>query len=247
MLPALALLFFMSGASALVYQVVWLRLLSLVFGVTVYAASAVLTSFMAGRARGAGGGGERADRRRSPQRAVADKERGNAVTALAVPVALDEVGALYAALHARSPDNLARLTIARVVCSGAILLLPTTLMGASLPVLARYVTAHGQAVAGRVGALYATNTAGGIAGTLLAGFVLIGGIGMTATSSTWPSGCAGSCSTGCDPACWTPLLRRCHRTPMPFMHGPLELARSSRSLPWPGLRVSHWKSYGSVC
>ncbi len=181
MLPALALLFFMSGASALVYQVVWLRLLSLVFGVTVYAASAVLTSFMAGLALGSWGGGKLADRLRSPLRAFALIELGIAVTALAVPVALDEVGALYAALHARSPDNLARLTIARVVCSGAILLLPTTLMGASLPVLARYVTAHGQAVAGRVGALYATNTAGGIAGTLLAGFVLIGGIGMTAT------------------------------------------------------------------
>ena len=65
MLPALALLFFMSGASALVYQVVWLRLLSLVFGVTVYAASAVLTSFMAGLALGSWGGGKLADRLRS--------------------------------------------------------------------------------------------------------------------------------------------------------------------------------------
>jgi spermidine synthase len=181
MLAILGLLFFFSGASALIYQVVWLRLLSLVVGVTVYAASAVLTSFMGGLALGSWAGGKLADRFRSPLRAFALIEIGIAFTALAVPIALDEVGALYAVLHARTPDNLAQLTLARVVCSGVILLVPTTLMGASLPVLARYVTVHGQAAAGRVGVLYATNTAGGIAGTVLAGFVLIGGIGMTAT------------------------------------------------------------------
>lgn len=181
MFGLLAILFFLSGASALIYQVVWLRMLSLVFGVTVYAASAVLTSFMSGLALGSWGGGKLADRLRSPLRAFALLELGIAVTALAVPIALDEVGALYSFLHARAPDDLARLTLARVVCSGVILLIPTTLMGASLPVLARYVRVRGEAIAGRVGALYAMNTAGGIAGTVLAGFVLIGGIGMAST------------------------------------------------------------------
>lgn len=181
MFGLLAVLFFLSGASALIYQVVWLRMLSLVFGVTVYAASAVLTSFMSGLALGSWAGGKLADRLRSPLRAFALLELGIASTALAVPIALDEVGALYTLLHTRAPDDLAKLTLARVVCSGAILLVPTTLMGASLPVLARYVRARGLAVAGRVGALYATNTAGGIAGTVLSGFVLIGGIGMAST------------------------------------------------------------------
>jgi spermidine synthase len=179
--PALATLFFLSGASALVYQVVWLRMLSLVFGVTVYAASAVLTSFMGGLALGSWGGGKLADTVRLPLRTFALLELGIALTALAVPVALDEVGALYALLHTRSPDNLPLLTLARFLCSGVILLVPTTLMGASLPMLARFVAVEGRQIAGAVGALYATNTAGGIAGTLLAGFVLIGGIGMTAT------------------------------------------------------------------
>jgi spermidine synthase len=177
---ALGLLFFLSGASALVYQVVWLRMLSLVFGVTVHAASAVLTSFMSGLALGSWAGGKLADRLRSPLRAFALVEIGIALTALAVPIALDAVASLYAVLHARTPDNLAQLTLARVVCSGVILLVPTTLMGTSLPLLARYVS-RGEAVAGRIGLLYAMNTAGGIVGTVLAGFVLIGGIGMTAT------------------------------------------------------------------
>ena len=182
MLALISLLFFLSGASALTYQVVWLRMLSLVFGVTVHAASAVLTSFMAGLALGAWAGGRIADRVRSPIRAFALIELGIAITAVLVPVALDGLGALYAALHARAPDDLVRLTVARVICSGAVLLVPTTLMGASLPVLARYAAGRNEAAARRIGVLYAVNTAGGITGTLLAGFVLIGGIGIAATT-----------------------------------------------------------------
>ena len=181
MLAILAVLFFLSGVSALIYQVLWLRMLALILGVTVYAASAVLTSFMGGLALGSWAGGKLADRVRSPLRAFALIELGIAVTALIVPIALDGVGALYAALHARAPDDFARLTAARVLCSGAILLVPTTLMGASLPILARHVAERGGAVAGRIGLLYAANTAGGIAGSVLAGFVLIGGIGIVAT------------------------------------------------------------------
>jgi spermidine synthase len=56
-------------------------------------------------------------------------------------------------------------------------------MGASLPLLARHVARHGEAAASRIGALYAINTTGAILGTVLAGFVLIGGIGIAA--STW--------------------------------------------------------------
>jgi spermidine synthase len=181
-MAALSFLFLLSGFSALVYQIVWLRLLGLVFGVTVYAASAVLTSFMAGLAIGSVAGGRLADRARSPLRAFALLELGIAASALTVPLALDAAGGLYAALHARAPDGLLQLTIARLVCSGLILLVPTTLMGASLPLLARHVTQSGGAAASRIGVLYAANTAGGIAGTVLAGFTLIGSIGVTATA-----------------------------------------------------------------
>ena len=182
MLPVLAGLFFLSGTAALVYQVAWLRMLSLVFGVTVYAASAVLTSFMAGLALGSWLGGRIADRLRAPLRAFAYLELGIAGCALAVPFALDGVSALYARLHTDAPDALVYLTIARLFCSGLILLVPTTLMGASLPLLARFAAGAGGSVTARVGWLYAVNTAGGIAGTALAGFTLIGAIGVTATT-----------------------------------------------------------------
>src|SRR3989441_13319641 len=66
LLPALAVLFFCSGVSALIYQVLWLRLLGLIFGVTAYAASTVWGSFMAGLALGSFGAGRIADRVRRP-------------------------------------------------------------------------------------------------------------------------------------------------------------------------------------
>ena len=68
LLVALALLFFFSGASALIYQVLWLRMLALVFGVTVYAASTVLAGFMSGLALGSYGAGRIAARFASPLR-----------------------------------------------------------------------------------------------------------------------------------------------------------------------------------
>ena len=181
-LSALALLFLASGFSALVYQIVWLRLLALVFGVTVYAASAVLTSFMAGLALGSWLGGRAADRVRSPLRAFAYVELGIGVSALAVPFLLELAQMLYLRIHAQAPDAAALLTAARVVCSALVLLIPTTLMGASLPLLSRHVTSGGGTAASRVGALYAANTCGAILGTFAAGFFLIGGLGITATT-----------------------------------------------------------------
>jgi spermidine synthase len=178
----LAVLFFFSGAAALAYQVAWLRMLSLVFGVTVYAASTVLTSFMGGLALGSLFGGRVADRVGSPVRIFALLELGIAFSALAVPFALEGVSELYTRLHASWPAALPQLTAARFLCSALVLLVPTTLMGASLPMLARHVADSGGAAAARIGWLYAVNTGGGIAGTVLTGFVLIGAIGVTATT-----------------------------------------------------------------
>jgi MFS family permease len=181
----LAGLYFLSGASALVFQIAWLRLLALIVGVTVHAASAVLASFMGGLALGSWLGGRSADRARYPLRAFGLVELGIGINALAIPGALGVVERFYVTLHAYTPDAGASLTVARIVCASAVLLVPTTLMGASLPLLSKYVqasaAAEGQTIS-RIGLLYAANTTGGIAGTFLAGFVLIGWIGVGATT-----------------------------------------------------------------
>ena len=179
MLFILGVLFFFSGASALIYQVLWLRMLALVLGVTVYAASTVLASFMAGLAIGSAVAGRIADRVRRPLAWFGAAELLIAATAVSSPFALDLIGSLYISLAAgRTAPALA---VARIVCSALVLLPPTILMGATLPLVLRSSLVRTPAIGERISLLYGINTCGAIAGALLAGFVLIGHVGMTRT------------------------------------------------------------------
>jgi spermidine synthase len=180
-LLAVAGLLFLSGATALVYQVLWQRLLGLVFGVTVYAASAVLASFMAGLALGSLVGGRWADRLRRPLLGYAVAEVLVGISALASPWALDRAEAVYLLLHPRLAASFGLLTAGRFLLSFLVLLVPTTLMGATFPLVVRSPLLARSALGPRLGWLYAANTAGGIAGTLLAGLYLIGAVGITAS------------------------------------------------------------------
>src|SRR5579859_3875708 len=91
-------LLFLSGAAGLVYQVAWVRLLGLTFGVTVYAVSTVLAAFMGGLAIGSLVGGRRADRTRRPLRVYGLVELGVALTALFTPWAFGLLQGAYASL-----------------------------------------------------------------------------------------------------------------------------------------------------
>jgi spermidine synthase len=175
----LTALFFLSGISGLIYQSLWLRMLALVFGVTVYAASTVLASFMAGLAIGTLAAGRLTTRIRRPLAWFGACELGIGVLALLTPWALDVAGGVWIAIQTYLPNQLWALTAARFLCSLAILLAPTVLMGATLPLVVRSSLAERDFAGSWVGVLYAANTAGAITGALLAGFVLIGGIGIT--------------------------------------------------------------------
>jgi spermidine synthase len=178
LLAALAALFFLSGASALIYQVLWLRLLGLVFGVTVYAASTVWAAFMGGLAIGSVLGGRLADRVRRPVLWLGAAEALIGATALATPFALDVLEQLYAALPGRVSGSFATLTLVRLALSSAVLLVPAALMGATLPLIVKSSLAGAGGLGHRVGVLYAANTAGAIAGTLMAGLLLIPRVGI---------------------------------------------------------------------
>lgn len=180
-LPVLTTLFFGSGACALVYQVMWLRLLALVFGVTVYAASTVLASFMAGLAIGSFVAGRLAARIRSPLRAFGLLEISVGVTAFLTPVLLDGVKTVWVAVHPTLPSNLVFITAARFAASFAVLIVPTTLMGATLPVVMQSALVRDHAVSSRVGLLYAINTTGAIVGALIAGFYFVSDVGIAAS------------------------------------------------------------------
>lgn len=177
----LLVLFFFSGACGLTYQVLWLRQLSLIFGVTVYAASTVLAAFMTGLALGSVLAGRILVRVDRPLVAFGAAEILVGVSALLSPMALDSASTLYASLYRVAPDSLGLLTVARFVCSFGVLLIPTALMGLTLPFLSASVLVRGTAFGSRVSALYAINTAGAVAGVVLTGFSLIGAIGMQRT------------------------------------------------------------------
>ncbi len=171
-------LFYLSGIAGLIYQVLWLRRLSIVFGVTVYAASTVLAAFMAGLAIGSALSGRVLRRNIAPLAAFGAAEILIGVTGFLSPFLLDAANSMYAALFGFAPESFSALTIARLVSSFAILALPTTMMGITLPLLTAAVSRHRQSAGTSVSWLYALNTLGAMTGTLLAGYLLIPAIGI---------------------------------------------------------------------
>jgi spermidine synthase len=180
-LIVLSILLFLSGASALVYQVLWLRVLGWVFGVTVYAASSVWASFMAGLAIGSVIAGRAGDRVRRPLFWFGCAELLVGATASTSPVILEMLHRVYVIAYPSLPPHLAALTTVRFAIAFAVLIVPTAMMGATLPLAVKAVTISGGRLGERVGVLYASNTAGAIAGTLAAGLYLIPGIGIQRT------------------------------------------------------------------
>ena len=152
----LCLLFFASGACGLVYQQLWLRQLSLVFGVTVYAVATVLAAFFGGLALGSFLAGRLVGRTSRPLLWYGVAEI--VVGALAVVTARGarRRRGLYVRSPVSSPDSVAVLTAVRFVLSFAVLIVPATLLGATLPLVASSSAVRGSQVGERVGLLYAS-------------------------------------------------------------------------------------------
>ncbi len=175
------LLFFISGATGLIYEVIWTRILLNVFGASLYAVATVLAAFMGGLALGSLIGGRIADRIAKPLKLYGILEILVAGTALAVPFMLDLFNPLYRAVYASHQPTFMGLSLLRFVLSFGVLLIPTTCMGATLPLLSRFLVRRQDGLGGRIGALYTINTTGAVAGTFMAGFVLIATLGVNGT------------------------------------------------------------------
>jgi spermidine synthase len=183
MRPLLLALFFASGVSALVYEVVWIRILSLTLSITVYALTTVLCAFMAGLAVGAGLGSRIADRVRHPLRAFGIAELGIAASGLAVPALLFGLGPAYLWLHDALGGDGPAFFAGRFLLAFAILLVPATLMGVTLPLLSRAFVDRLDLVGNRAGLLYGINTLGAVVGCILAGFVFVPQLGLQTSSA----------------------------------------------------------------
>ncbi len=166
-------LFFISGASGLIYEVGWMRLLSLVFGVTAIATSIILASFMGGLAAGSYIFGRLADSRKRPLRLYGLLEIGVGLFALLMPLILSGLDNLYIVIYRQFGASLAAVNIFRFVLSFMAFLLPATLMGGTLPIISRFVVNRWKHLGERVGQLYFINTLGAAVGTLATGFVFI--------------------------------------------------------------------------
>ena len=156
----------------------WLRLLALVFGVTVYAASTVLAGFMAGLGLGSFVAGRLAARITRPLAAFGIAEALVGITAFVSPVLLDALTRVWVSVHSSLPDSLAAVTVIRFVVAFLVLIVPTSLMGATLPLVIKSAVAREDRIGGRIGLLYAINTTGAIVGALFAGFYLISEVGV---------------------------------------------------------------------
>ncbi len=179
---SVSLCFFFSGAAGLIYEIVWMRMLGLVFGHTVFAVITVLAGFMAGLALGAFLFGSMIDRRGRPLRVYGLLEAGIGLYALSTPALLALAQRIYLALYHSFGLSFFSFTLAQFALVFMILLVPTTLMGASLPVLAKLLVDRVEGLGRRVGDLYALNTFGAVLGSAAAGFVLLPAIGVRATT-----------------------------------------------------------------
>lgn len=178
--PLVLLCFVLSGATGLVYEVAWTRSLTLVFGTTSFAVSTTLAGFMAGLGGGALLFGKLVDRWGRPLRVYALLELGIGAWALAFPALLAWLVPLYQAAWEGYRFSVLPLRVGLLLPA---LLVPTALMGGTLPALMRHFEGRTEGLGGRAGLLYGLNTLGAVLGAGATGFGLLPRLGLSSTTA----------------------------------------------------------------
>jgi len=176
------ILFMLSGCSSLIFEVVWFQWLELIFGSTTLAISTILVAYMSGLGAGAFFAGNISSRLKNGVRAYGLIEIAIGVYALTVPALV----ALYPDVNATIINSLSfqLATVVRFILSLAMFLVPTFLMGATLPVLIHALTHNNKRLGSSVGMLYGINTTGAVVGVLVTTFVLLPAFGLYSTNMT---------------------------------------------------------------
>ncbi len=179
---AILLFFLISGTCGLLYQVVWTRKLVLLFGTASYAVSTVLSIFFLGLGLGSLWGGRLADGSKRPLFLYGIMEIAIGMWAILFILFIDTGEAATVSILSAVDSSRTLSIAARGLLAGVFLLLPVTLMGATLPLLSKCVT-RGNRVRGMpISALYSLNTFGAMAGCAGTGFILIARFGYTRTT-----------------------------------------------------------------
>ena len=180
-LLGLLVCFFISGAAALIYQIAWVKALSLIFGHTTYAVATVLAIFMAGIAAGTAYLGRWSERKTYPVELYARVEFLIGLTGALSLAGLHVVHLGYVSAYPTFSGFPIFPFAIRFLGSAAVLFVPTFLMGGTFPILVASTVRGHEELPLRVSQLYWINTAGGVAGTLVAGFVLLPTLGLRLT------------------------------------------------------------------
>ncbi len=180
----LMMIYFASGICSLIDEVIWVRLLKLTLGNTVYATSIVVSTFMAGLALGSFVMSRYSDRIKRQLQLYAFIEALITISALLLPWALKIADRIYVWFYRTYTPTQKELLVVQVVISGLLVLGPSMLMGSTFPLLGRYVTSLEKETGRLVGRLYALNTLGAAIGCFMAGFVLIRSMGIMGTLYT---------------------------------------------------------------
>jgi len=174
--------FGLSGAAALIYEVVWTRDLSNVMGSSTYALTTMLAAFMAGLSLGGWIGSVLTTRLKNMVLVFALCELGTGIVGLlSIPV-IEGLTPLYIVSFYTFHLSFEEFSVVQFIINFMIMGLPTTLMGITFPVLIKHFSTLRSDIGKRSGQLYSINTFGAIAGTMAAGFLLIPLIGIRWTA-----------------------------------------------------------------
>src|SRR5881296_394190 len=177
-----SLLFFLSGATGLVYELLWVRLLYQAFGSTLESVTTVVAAYMGGLGLGAWLLGRRGDRHPRPAALYGGLEIAIGVFGLVSPFVLALTHRIYVSAAGALGLGGGASVALRFALAALVLLVPTTLMGGTLPVLTRaFMGTERDRLKPSLGWLYGINTLGAVAGTALAGFFLIEYVGIRAS------------------------------------------------------------------
>lgn len=172
--------FLLSGVAGLTFEIVWLRHLGLSLGATTLAVASTTAAYMGGLTLGAALAAKVADRLKRPLSVYGVLEIAIALTGIFVPIVCGSLHNLDA-LFSNDVSGTTR-AVSRFVAAALILLLPTTAMGATLPILAKAVTKQTSDLGKEIGILYGLNLAGAMIGAALAGFAWIPAYGLSFTN-----------------------------------------------------------------
>jgi spermidine synthase len=175
------LFFFLSGFCGLVYEVVWMRLLGFVLGNSIYSMATVLAAFMGGLAIGSYIGGRFTDRAKNHLRIYALLQGGIGLYCLCVPFIIEGSAVFYKPFYRSWSDTVFVLTSLRFLIGFLILIVPTAMMGATLPVLSKYFVSRLDVLGWSVGRIYSINTFGAVFGALFSGYVFLPFLGTSRT------------------------------------------------------------------